>query len=265
MASGNQPGLCRRRIFAQDGGAMLPGLISRLLDGLYPPVCDCCNQPLRNGRALCGHCDEALARLEAPFCQCCGEAFAGRIDSAATCPRCQEQDPAYEFVRPVLRRSEAALELIHRFKYQRRIHLAGELGRITAEAFADPRLIEAKRDGWPLVPVPLHGRRLRQRHFNQSAEIARVLSRCCGLPLVPGLKRMRATGSQTALTRKQRGDNLRGAFALSRLGRRSLERMRSGVVLVDDVLTTGATAEECTRVLQRAGVEQVAVVALMRG
>lgn len=240
-------------------------LMSRLLDGLYPPVCVQCNAVLREGRALCDCCDEQLPRLEAPFCQCCGEAFAGRIEAAATCPRCLEEDPAYEFVRPVLRRDDGALELIHRFKYQCQIHLAGELGRIAAEAFSDPRLIQARQERWPLVPVPLHWRRQRRRHFNQSAEIARVMSRHCELPVLAALKRVRATGTQTALSRKQRRENLRGAFALSRHGRRMLQRLEAGVVLVDDVMTTGATVEECTRVLRRAGVGQVVVVALMRG
>ena len=249
-----------------DASTMWRELGTSLLDVLYPPVCAGCDISLRHGRSLCDACDTNLPRLDAPFCQCCAEAFDGRVDTAATCPRCLEEEPTYDFARPVLRRSDQGLELIHRFKYLREIHLAGELGRIAAEAFTDPRLIEARRDGWPIVPVPLHRSRQRQRHFNQASEIARILSRQLQLPTVPALKRIRATGSQTKLTREQRRKNLKGAFALTRRGRRWLEeKAELGVVLVDDVLTTGATVEECARVLRKAGFEQVIVVAVMRG
>ena len=236
------------------------------MDVLYPPVCAGCDLTLNRGRALCDACDADLPRLEAPFCQCCGEPFAGKVDVAATCPRCLEEQPVYDFARPVLSRSKPALELIHRFKYLREIHLAGELGRIATEAFEDRRLTDALRDSWPLVPVPLHRSRQRKRHFNQASEIARVLGRNRGSPVVPLLKRIRATGTQTKLTREQRRKNLHGAFELSRGGRRWLEEHQPmGVVLVDDVLTTGATVEECAKVLIKAGVDQVAVVTVMRG
>lgn len=233
---------------------------------LYPPVCEGCGASLSGGRALCDDCDGGLPRLQDPFCQCCGEAFEGAIDSAATCPRCLEQEPAYDFARPALRRSEQALELIHRFKYLRRIHLARDLGRLAAEALTDPRLLEAKREGWPLVPVPLHRSRERHRHFNQAAEIARAISRISDLPFLPALKRIRKTGSQTRLTRPQRQKNLKKAFALSRRGQTWLRDDGSrAVILVDDVLTTGATADACARVLRKAGVEEVVVIAVMRG
>ena len=164
-----------------------------------------------------------------------------------------------------MRRDGQTLEIVHRLKYRREIHLAGELGRLLVEAFEDPRLHPAKAGGWPLVPVPLHRRRLRWRHFNQSAEIARVASGLLGLPLVQALKRVRVTETQTALGRKRRLKNLRGVFALTRRGRRWLEHPPGGVVLVDDVLTTGATAHECARTLRKAGVPRVVVVTVMRG
>lgn len=144
--------------------------------------------------------------------------------------------------------------------------MAEELGRIADEAFEDARLTDALRGGWPLIPVPLHKRRKRERHFNQAAEIARVVGRKRKLPVLSALKRIRATSSQTKLTREQRRKNLNGAFELTRLGRRWLDDHQTmGVVLVDDVLTTGATVEACTKVLNKAGVEQVAVIAVMRG
>ena len=237
-----------------------------LLDVLYPPVCAGCEQPLSKGRALCDSCDQDMPRLKPPFCQCCGEPFEGKVDALATCPRCLENEPTYDFARPALCRSKQALELIHRFKYLREIHLAGELGRMAGEAFEDNRLADALRGSWPLVPVPLHRSRERKRHFNQATEIARVVGRDRQLPVVQALKRIRATGTQTKLTREQRRKNLSGAFAMTRQGQRWLEQNEpQGVVLVDDVLTTGATVEECTKVLHKAGVEEVVVLAVMRG
>ena len=141
-----------------------------------------------------------------------------------------------------------------------------DVARLASEAFEDKRLTDALRDGWPLVPVPLHQSRQRKRHFNQAAELARAIGRERGLPVPPLLKRIRFTGSQTKLTREQRRKNLSGAFELTKRGRRWLEQHEPmGVVLVDDVLTTGATVEACAKVLHQAGVDQVAVVTVMRG
>jgi hypothetical protein len=116
-----------------------------------------------------------------------------------------------------------------------------------------------------LVPVPLHRRRKLWRHFNQAEEIARALGRATGLPLCPALARIRATGSQVRLTRAQRLSNLRGAFELSRAGAVFAATKPPGAVVVDDVFTTGATTDECARVLRRAGVQKVVVVTVMRG
>ena len=162
-------------------------------------------------------------------------------------------------------RDDRTLDLVHRLKYGREIHLAGELGHLAAESFADPRLAPAIEHQWPLVPVPLHRSRLRHRHFNQAAEIARSLSLETGLPMVQALKRIRKTETQTLLSRKQRMENLRRAFEITRAGRKWLAAKVDGVVLVDDVLTTGSTVNECARTLRRAGFRNVCVVTVMRG
>lgn len=238
----------------------------RILDMVYPPSCALCKEPLSEGRALCNACAAGLPRLEFPFCHGCGQPIDGCVERAVDCPNCEGRAHAFEFARPALRRDERTLEMIHRLKYGRQIHLAPELARLAAEALADDRFQVAMEGGWPLVPVALHRQRLRRRQFNQAAEIARVLSLQSGLPLLDGLKRVRATGTQTALGRRQRMENLRGSFVLSRRGRRWLSgREMPGVVLVDDVLTTGSTAHECARTLRRAGVGRVMVLTVMRG
>ena len=239
---------------------------ARMLDLLYPSCCAVCNVGLKDGRALCEECGEDLPRVVEPFCQSCGEMFQGEIDDTFACPNCSKLKFAFEFARPVMLRDERTLDMIHRLKYSREIHLAGELGRLASEAFTDPRLASALEGHWPLVPVPLHRKRLRHRHFNQAAEIARALSSHIGLPVLNGLLRTRQTETQTLLSRKQRMENLRGAFAIKRDARRWIEKSSSaGAVLVDDVLTTGSTVHECAGILRRAGFKKVIVVTVMRG
>jgi predicted amidophosphoribosyltransferase len=115
------------------------------------------------------------------------------------------------------------------------------------------------------VPVPLHRTRLQHRHFNQAEEISRVLSAHTGLPVIGALRRIRATEHQTALTRSQRLENLRGAFVITAAGRRRSGQSPAGAVLVDDVLTTGSTVDECAKILRRAGFQKVCAVTVMRG
>jgi competence protein ComFC len=237
--------------------------LSRGLDLLYPPPCAVCGAVLADGRALCDACDADLPRLAEPFCETCGEPFPGNIEGAFDCPNCSRLSLFFDFARPAMVRDERTLDMIHRLKYGRELHLAKDLGRLAAESFADPRLAVALAGGWPLVPVPLHRGRLQHRHFNQAAEIARVLALHTGLPLLHALRRTRSTEHQTALTRAQRLENLRGAFAASRAGRRSGKM--AGAILVDDVLTTGSTVDECAKILRRAGFQKVVVVTVMRG
>lgn len=240
-------------------------LLSRALDLLYPPICALCRANLSDGRALCDDCDQDLPRLSPPFCQRCGEAFQGRIEDEFVCPNCSDLKFAFEFARSALVRDERTLEMIHRFKYGRELHLAQDLGWLAAESFADPRLAIALAERWPLVPVPLHRQRLQHRHFNQAEEICRVLAQRTGLPQIKALKRIRSTEHQTRLSRTQRMENLRGAFIVTRAGRRRVEKSPAGVVLVDDVFTTGSTVDECAKILRRAGFQRVFVVTVMRG
>lgn len=239
---------------------------ARVLDLIYPGVCHACGAGISGNRALCGDCDAVLPGLRDPFCRTCGEEFEGRIDAAFECPNCRDLEFGFDFARPALPNHPVLLELIHDLKYGRKIELGNELGRLAARAFfEDPRLEAARSGLWPLVPVPLHRKRQLWRHFNQAEEIARALGGYVGLPVLRALTRTRRTDSQTRLSRSQRLKNLRGAFALSRLGRSFAATAPPGVVLVDDVFTTGATTDECARALRRGGVQKVVVVTVMRG
>ena len=239
--------------------------ISHTLDLLYPPRCVVCAENLADARALCDACDADLPRLAEPFCESCGEGFQGQIDGPFDCPNCSKLKFAFEFARPAMLRDDRTLEMIHRLKYGRELHLVKDLGRLAAEAFADPRLVPALAGRWPLVPVPLYRKRYQQRHFNQAEEISRVLALHTKLTVLNALQRNRSTEHQTALTRRQRLENLQGAFTVSPAGHRQLEKSTAGVILVDDVFTTGSTVDECAKTLRRAGFQRVFVVTVMRG
>jgi ComF family protein len=233
------------------------------LDWIYPPVCAICSCGLSHGKALCEPCAERMPRIASPFCDVCGEPFQGLIDGPFDCPNCKGISFHFEFARAAMERSDAALDLIHRLKYGRELHLGGDLGKLACGAFSDRRLAIALEEKWPLVPVPLHRSRQMERQFNQAEEIARSVGIETGLTVTPLLKRVRRTETQTRLSRNQRMENLKGAFAL----RKRVPDIASlpGIILVDDVFTTGSTVDECAKVMRKAGARRIAVLTVMRG
>jgi ComF family protein len=237
-----------------------------VIDLLYPPDCALCGARLRGHHSLCEPCAGDLPRIVEPFCQTCGMAYQGIVNHAFECPNCSGISFAFEFARPAMLKDTRTLDLIHQLKYQRSLHLGHELGKLAAEAFhSDPRLAVALAENWPLVPVPLHRSRLIHRHFNQAEEIALGISHQTGLPVISALRRTRDTGTQTRLSRKQRMKNLQGSFEISKAGEMLIGQNPHGVVLIDDVLTTGSTVNECAKTLRREGIRKVVVVTVMRG
>jgi ComF family protein len=150
--------------------------------------------------------------------------------------------------------------MIHRLKYSRESWLARPLGQLLAKARSETRIARLA-DEAVLVPVPLHARRMRERGFNQAELLASQMSRRVGLPIWNVLERTRYTTTQTSLDREERMANLRGAFSLKR-ARRDLSGRT--VWLIDDVLTTCSTADECARILKSAGAEIVVALAVAR-
>jgi hypothetical protein len=131
-------------------------LFSRALDLLYPPLCVVCRTALADGRALCDGCDADLPRLAMPFCEKCGESFEGQIEGPFDCPNCSRLKFSFEFARPATLRDDRTLEMIHRLKYNRELHLAKDLGRLATESFADPRLAPALAENWPTHGITRH-------------------------------------------------------------------------------------------------------------
>ncbi len=235
-----------------------------LLRILYPPHCYFCQQAIEEDHYLCGDCSQDMARVEMPYCQYCGESYDGVIEAQFRCPNCSDMELAYGFARASLVSSEASLSLIYGLKYQKQRHLARALAFCMAEVFEnDERFMNV--ENWCLVPIPLHWKRQWRRGFNQSEALAEELSKLVHLPVRKLLKRVRSTQTQTRLSRNQRLENLQGAFRL----RPEFQRYKSqseGVILVDDVFTTGATVNACAAILgQEFPRENIVVLTAVRG
>jgi len=235
----------------------------RFLDFFYPALCELCQSSLTHGRALCSDCLKNLPRVREPFCSSCAEPFEGAITDEFQCPNCHKIDFTFDFARACLSSSEDGRQLVHAFKYQRRFHLAPAFSQLIQEAIReDPRFADLASP--LLVPVPLFWWRQQKRTANQAMEIAQQLKRDCGYELIDCLKRTRSTLTQTKLPRRARLQNLADAFEI-RPSCKEILRGRT-VLLIDDVFTTGATAEECSRVLKKeSAAARVIALTLLRG
>jgi competence protein ComFC len=231
---------------------------------LYPNTCQICGA----GRAtaaegyVCAECWSrrgAIKFIVPPFCQRCGLPFAGAITEEFECSNCREMELHFEFARASVAAQGLVREAIHRYKYQRAIWFESFLADLLIRQ-AGPVL---HRNDWDLiVPVPLHSLKQREREFNQSERLARRLGEATGIPLNNRLlKRLDATRTQTQLTRAQRVANVRRAFTMRPGATLSGER----IILVDDVLTTGATTSACAEVLRQHGAMRVCVWTVARG
>lgn len=231
---------------------------SRALDWLLPPLCLACRNPVGSHHALCPHCWKGVAFIAAPVCERLGTPLPFDLGPGALSPQAIAQPPAFDRARAAFRFDDIGRALIHGLKYGDRLEVAVALSGWMAAAGR-----ELLADADALVPVPLHWTRLVARRFNQAAELTRHLSARTGVANEALLlRRVRRTRHQVGLTRAQRLDNVTGAFRIAE-DRRGWVRGKR-LVLVDDVLTTGATIEACCRVLRRAGAARIDVLTAAR-
>lgn len=230
----------------------------RVLDFVLPPLCLRCGAVVDAPRALCAACWGAIRFLGPPCCDICGVPFPHPMPAGSLCAACLRRRPAFERARSAFSYNDASRALVLGFKNADRIHAARAYGSWMVRAGRD-----LLRDADCVVPVPLHRRRLWRRRYNQSALLAQAVAREAGLPYRPDMiVRWRPTPSQGGLGRAQRARNVRAAFRIARAAHEDVAGRV--VVLVDDVFTTGATAEECARTLKAAGAGAVAVLTLAR-
>jgi ComF family protein len=225
---------------------------------VYPPACIACGGATGEAHALCAACWGQVRFIERPFCERLGTPFALDLGAPLLSPAALADPPVFRRARAVARFDEIPRALVHRLKYGDRLELARALGAMMARAGT-----ELLRDADIIVPVPLYRWRLWRRRFNQAMALAEAVSRAGGVPCEPFLlARVKPTRSQVGLTKAQRGENLQGAFRAPAEARARLKGRR--VLLVDDVLTTGATANAASRALLRGGAEAVDVLVFAR-
>ena len=233
---------------------------ARALDLVYPPVCLSCRRATAAHDALCPACWRQMRFIERPYCERLGTPFDVDLGQDGLVSPQAMADP------PVFARARAAVAfhdgpariLVYRFKYYDRLEvataMAGWMARAGAELLAEADV---------LAPAPLHWLRLAGRRYNQAAVLAQALSRATGVPTsAEALARVKATAPQVGLSRAQRAANLQGAFRTPEAA--ALSILDKNVVLVDDVLTSGATANAAARALLRGGAQRVDVLTFAR-
>ncbi|MFZ1072174.1 MAG: ComF family protein [Verrucomicrobiia bacterium] len=228
---------------------------------LYPEICQLCGEQRATADEgyVCRRCWSHVRFIKPPFCQRCGLPFEGDLTTPFECANCREMELHFSAARSAVVARGAALEVIHRYKYQRALWFEPFLaGLLLREAM--PAL---RGQSWDLiVPVPLHSLKQREREFNQAERLAIQLGAAANIRVNSKLlRRVMFTSTQTRLTRPQRAANMRGAFATRNGAMLDGER----VILVDDVFTTGATTSACAQALLATGAADVCVWTVARG
>jgi len=247
----------RLKLFVCFDGALY---IPPMLDLLYPRNCVRCGASAPEALPhICWDCLSDTPKIEAPFCACCGDPVAGDIQHDYTCFACSRETPAFEFSRSAVRYEGAVGAALRDLKYNNAIWLARDLAALL---FACVRAEYSEVEFDWISAVPLYPARLRARGFNQSALLAAELAHKMKLPYKEkAARRIRSTNTQTGLTAPQRAANVHAAFRKGIFA--SLKGKR--ILLVDDVMTTGATVNACAKALKKGGAQTVHVVTVARG
>lgn len=232
-------------------------VLNPLVDLVFPPRCPLCGDPLAAQGGLCVECWGKLAIPGEPACVLCQRPMGADSTEGVTCAPCLAQPPRHDGIAAATLYTDASRDLVLAFKHGRRIGLARLLGRLIAAKLAG---LEGE---WLVVPVPLHRWRLWRRGFNQAALLGRELAKARGSALVvDGLIRRKRTPTLGGMGKTARARALSGAIAAN--PRRIGVIKGAKVLLVDDVLTSGATTNACIAALKRAGAEQVVVACFAR-
>ena len=232
-------------------------LVEKLLQFFLPSQCHCCEKFLEEGRkGICPDCFSKIRWLAPPFCSVCGTPFRSKEVENHPCGACATKEKYFTMARALGYYEGPLQEAIHRWKYQGRMSLTSFFGEWMAEAlqrYWRPSSLDL------LIPVPLHRQRLRERGFNQALLLAQELSQRTGILCHKRvLQKKKPTLPQVNLSGSEREKGVRGAFQIM-----EKEKLKGkSILLVDDVYTTGATVNECAKVLMAGGAERVDVLTL---
>ncbi|TCT04317.1 ComF family protein [Aquabacter spiritensis] len=247
---------------ARPAGRVASAVARRILDLVLPPTCIGCGTLIREPGGLCGACWRRMSFIERPYCDRLGTPFpfapAQLGDDPPLSAAARDDPPAFDRARAAVLFGDVSRDLVHRLKYGDRLDLAAPMARLMVRAGAD-----LLREADLILPVPLHPFRLWRRRFNQAALLAHSIADSTGVPVRADLlRRIRATPSQVALHRNARHANVAGAFALSPPAPVFVKNRR--ILLIDDVMTTGATLDACARILRRGGAKGVDALTFAR-
>lgn len=237
----------------------LSELLNDVSDIIFPPQCPACAELIPPGnRIFCSTCRGKISFITGSLCPVCGIPFPDSPAGSHICGNCLTNTPCYTQARGVAVFETVIMDTIHKFKYGRNISVGNTLGSFMADfSFPDFDFSEYSL----LVPVPLHIKKLRERGFNQSLLLAKKIGEKYKLPVnFSLLKRCKFTLTQTGLNKAEREKNIKGAFEIAD----KKKVAGKDIILIDDVYTTGATINECARVLLKAGAQKVAVLTLAR-
>ncbi len=232
--------------------------INKLLDFLYPQSCMHCQEAHSGENIFCVGCSTQIIRLNGPCCFICSTPFVSFASTSHSpshrCDACRKAPPPFsKAITPLLYEGPLATA-IRQFKYQKKNHLAVPLARLIAHDLAHLSIDY-------VMPIPLSPSRLRSREFNQSLLLAQQIGRVCAVPyLIDAMIRIRETPPQVGLSRKERDQNIKGAFHVTTPNAIKARR----ILLIDDVYTTGATVKEGARMLMQAGAQDVVVATVAR-
>jgi ComF family protein len=232
--------------------------LGHALSFALPPLCPACRGLVEEQGGLCAGCWSTLSFIAPPYCERLGIPFVYDPGPGVLSMEAIANPPAYTRARAAVRFDDVARKLVHAFKYSDRLDLAPMMGGWMTQA---GRELLANADA--MVSVPLHWRRLWARRFNQAAALAKVISNNSGVPDAHHvLERTRSTPQQVGLSRTERASNVQGAFRVADAAKVEIRGKR--LILVDDVLTSGATVDNCARTLLRAGARNVDVLVFAR-
>ena len=234
----------------------LSTFFNTLLRLFYPPHCAGCEKSIES-HFLCDDCWNKAERLSEHRCYFCSHQLSAALDHKKSCPNCVGRKFYFTTAVSAFRYQGLVRKLIFRFKYGREQSLKKLLGEFLALALKDERLQEISFTA--VVPVPLYFLREREREFNQARHLADEVARRLKLPVANVLKRTKSTSMQARASRRDRIKNLQGSFRMKRDYRCS-----GNYLLIDDVFTTGSTADECAKTLIKSGASGVWVVTAAR-
>lgn len=231
--------------------------LSPLVDLVFPPRCPLCGDAIEAQTGLCPACWTTLAIPGEPACTACGRPFGDMMPEGGTCAPCLADPPRHAGIAAATLYNDPSRKLVLALKHGNRIALAPMMASLM---MAKLSFVDAD---WLLVPVPLHRWRLWKRGYNQAAELARQIARRTGARLVvDGLDRRRRTPSLGGLGKLARKRALSGAITVRAARKGRLKGAK--IVLVDDVLTSGATSDACVSALRRAGADRVVIACFAR-